>query len=285
MAAINRQLLLAAGLLVALVVILLILAGTISMAGAVIAQGQVAVLSNVKRIQHPTGGVVSEIHVHDGSHVRAGDVLLSLDATTPGANVAIVTDAVNELAAKKARLEAERDSRDAPRFDSAATGASAKAAEADETRLFRIHAQAHAGEKAQLKERVAQLKEQIHGLEEASKAKRTQIVLIDNELVGVRELFAKNLVPISRLNALERDAVQLQGEVAQLAASVAEAREKISETELQAIQVDETSRSEAGNQLGECRTSWRSCASARSPPSRTSSAWRSALRRAAWWTI
>lgn len=250
-ATINRHLMRAAMLLIALVVVLGVLAATISLSGAVIAQGQVAVQSNVKKIQHPTGGVIAEINVRDGAHVQAGDVLVSLDPTAPGANVTIVDDAVNELAAKEARLEAERDSREAPRFNALEATASAARARADEDRLFRIHAAARAGEKAQLRERIAQLNDQIRSYEEGARAKKEQIGFINSELAGLRDLYKQNLVPVSRLNALERDAAQLNGDIAQFAAAEAEARGKISETQLQMIQVDQAARAEAGNQLGE----------------------------------
>jgi HlyD family secretion protein len=183
--------------------------------------------------------------------VHAGDVLMTLDATAPGANVTIVSDAVNELSAKEARLEAERDSRDRIDFPAMSATASADRARSDELRLFKIHRTTQAGEKAQLRERIAQLNEQIRSYNEGAKAKVRQIELINNELTGVRQLFKEELVPISRLNALERDAAQLGGDVAQLNGAAAEARGKIAEIELQIIQVDQTARAEAGNQLGE----------------------------------
>jgi HlyD family secretion protein len=77
--------------------------------GAVIAPGQVVVDSNVKRVQHPTGGVIGELHVRDGRQVRAGDILIRLDDVQTRANFAIVSKALDELTARQARLEAERD--------------------------------------------------------------------------------------------------------------------------------------------------------------------------------
>ncbi len=250
-AGVRRQLLIMALLLVALVLSLGLLSGLIGVAGAVIAEGQIAVESNVKQIQHPTGGVISEIRVKDGSHVHAGDVLISLDPTTSQANATIYSSAVDKLSAKEARLEAERDSRGAPRFSTTDSSASFTAARSDEDRLFKIHSAARAGEKAQLEQRIVQLKEQIRSYEEGARAKKKQIELINAELVGVRQLYQQNLVPLARLNALERDAAQLNGDVAQLGAAAAEANGKISETQLQIIQVDQTARAEAGNQLGE----------------------------------
>ncbi len=75
--------------------------------------------------------------------------------------------------------------------------------------------------------------------------------MINRELEGVRDLWRKNLVPIQRVTALERDAARLEGEHGQLVASVAQAKGKISETELQVIQVDQDLRSEVAKELSE----------------------------------
>ena len=65
----------------------------------------------MKKVQHPTGGVVGELRVRDGDQVKAGDVVVRLDETVTRANLAIVLKSLDELAARQARLEAERDGR------------------------------------------------------------------------------------------------------------------------------------------------------------------------------
>src|SRR3954454_16826998 len=84
-------------------------AATTELAGAVIAPGSLVVDTNVKKVQHPTGGVVGELRVRDGDHVQAGDVVVRLDDTQTRANLAIITKSLDELAAHQARDEAERD--------------------------------------------------------------------------------------------------------------------------------------------------------------------------------
>src|ERR1051326_3446472 len=91
-------------------------AATTHIAGALIAQGSVVVDSNVKKVQHPTGGVVGKLNVQDGDRVKAGDILVQLDDTITRANLAIVTKGLDELTARKARLEAERDGADSVTF-------------------------------------------------------------------------------------------------------------------------------------------------------------------------
>src|SRR5262245_24471938 len=91
-------------------------AATTEFAGAVIAAGQLVVDSNVKKVQHPTGGAVGVLNVKDGYKVKAGDVLIRLDDTQTRANLAIVTKALDEFAARQAREEAERDGLDTIEF-------------------------------------------------------------------------------------------------------------------------------------------------------------------------
>src|SRR5262249_58111350 len=63
-----------------------------SLSGAAIASGTVVVDTNVKKVQHPTGGIVGEIFVRDGTRVAAGDLLIRLDATGTRANLQVVTN-------------------------------------------------------------------------------------------------------------------------------------------------------------------------------------------------
>lgn len=232
-------------------------AATTELAGAVIAPGMLVVDSNVKKVQHPTGGVVGELRVREGDPVNAGDILIRLDPTVTRANLAIVVNNLNELAARQARLEAERDSRDHVKFSDDLEALSSEAAVAavltGERRQFELRGAARAGQKAQLNERIGQLQEQIQGLNEQIAAKDRQIELIREELEGVRELWRKKLVPISRVTALERDAARLHGERGALISSTAEARGKITETALQILQVDRDLRTEVSKELAEVR--------------------------------
>jgi HlyD family secretion protein len=81
----------------------------VPLSGAVVVPGNLVVQSNVKTIQHPTGGVVAQIPVHNGMRVNAGDLLLRLDATQAQASLQVVSKQLDEVRAKSARLAAERD--------------------------------------------------------------------------------------------------------------------------------------------------------------------------------
>ncbi|MBV9220456.1 MAG: biotin/lipoyl-binding protein, partial [Methylobacteriaceae bacterium] len=203
-------------------------AATTELSGAVIASGQLVVDSDMKKVQHPTGGVVAELLVREGDLVKAGDLLIRLDDTKTKANLAIVSKTLDELLARQARDEAERDGAVGVTFPESLLARADDPAVArliaGEKKLFDIEQSARAGKKAQLTARVAQLNEQINGLNEQIASKNKEIDLIRRELDGVRDLWRKNLVQIDRLINLERDAARVDGELGQLTASIAETR-------------------------------------------------------------
>ena len=230
-------------------------ASTAQISGALIAPGSVVVESNVKKVQHPTGGVVGELRARDGDVVKAGDVVVRLDDTVTRASLAIVTKNLDGLWARAARLEAEQRGLESIVFPqtllSRAEDPDVKTVIASETKLFEVRVTGRAGQKAQLRERVTQLNEEIAGLMAQEKAKDKETALVEKELVGVRSLYEQHLVQISRLTVLERDAARLAGERAQYIASRAQAKGKITETELQIIQVDKDMVSEVSKDLRE----------------------------------
>ena len=230
-------------------------ASTQLISGALIAPGQIVVESNVKKVQHPTGGVVGELLARDGDKVKAGDVVVRLDDTVTKANLAIVTKNLDGAMARAARLEAEQRALDKikfpPQLTNRATDPDAAAVMSSESKLFDVRVTGRAGQKSQLRERIAQLKEQIEGLSAQERSKEQEIALVQQELTGVKDLYDKHLVQISRLTTLERDSARLNGERAQYVAARAEARGKISETELQIIQIDKDMVSEVSKDLRE----------------------------------
>ena len=232
-------------------------AATTEFSGAVIAQGQLVVDSNVKKVQHPTGGVVGELRVRDGDQVHAGDVLLRLDDVQTRANLGIVTKQLDEYTARQAREEAERDGADTIDFPAQLL---ARMADPDvakavngERRQFEVRRAAREGQRSQLNERITQLHEDITGYDAQIKSKADQIEWITKELDGVNELWNKNLVPYTRVTALEREKARLDGERGQTIATIAQAKGKITETELQILQIDQDMRSEVGKDLADIR--------------------------------
>jgi HlyD family secretion protein len=233
-------------------------AATSKLAGAVIAQGILVVENNVKKVQHPTGGIVKELHVKEGDTVAAGDLLILLDGTQARANLGIILGGLDELKVRKARLEAESEGSDNVTFPAEllarADEPELKKILSGEQTLFALRRAEQAGQKRLLRERIAQLGKEVEGLTAQAAAKEREISLVAKELDSTQQLYRQGLMTLSRLTDLERTAARLDGERGQLIASTAEANGKIAEMELEIIQIDQKMRSDVGAQLADLRT-------------------------------
>jgi HlyD family secretion protein len=229
-----------------------------TLSGAVVASGQFVVDGNVKKVQHGTGGIVSEIKVREGDKVAQDQIVIRLDDTVTKANLQVVTKQLDEFAARRPRLQAERDRKDDIAVAPDLLGRLAEPEFAElvqaEKSLFEARRAARDGQKGQLSKRIAQLSDEIAGLGAQQKSRDRQATLIEEELVAVRELHRKNLISLTRKTALEREAASLDGQNGQLIAAVAQAEGKIAETQLQLIQIDDAVREEVIKELRELQS-------------------------------
>ncbi|MGE8944520.1 HlyD family type I secretion periplasmic adaptor subunit [Leptospira interrogans] len=226
-------------------------AATASLSGAVIAPGTFVVELNVKKVQHSYGGIVSEINVKNGDLVEAGEVLIRLDPTQIGAEIAIIRSQITEMTARSARLAAERDNLPAVVMPVAllALGDDARAAVDGEFRLFEENRRTRESQKEQLRLRIEQLEEEITGLSAQRDAKGGELKLIQKELEQIRLLHSKQLTVVSRVYAMEREEKRLGGDFGGLIAQIARAKGQISEIRVQILSVDETARAQAQREL------------------------------------
>ena len=143
-------------------------AATATLSGAVMAPGQFVVDTNVKKVQHATGGIVGELRVREGDQVSEGDLLIRLDETVTRANLQIVSKQLDEFVARRARLEAERDGAakmaTPDEFRSRLDEPAVKKLLEAERSLFAARTAAREGQKSQLEKRVLQLRDEITGL-------------------------------------------------------------------------------------------------------------------------
>ena len=249
--------------LVGSAVIVLLLAGAGGWAviselqGAVIAPGTLVVESNIKKVQHPTGGVVGEILVKEGDQVEAGQIVMRLDDTVTRATLGVLQSQLDELKAREARLRAELEGDETVTFPielvSGSQAAGIAAAISGEKRLFEARKQLRNGQRAQLRERITQSNEEITGLIAQQEAKEREIKFIAEELVGVSFLYNQNLISVQRYMALQRDQARLEGERGQFISGIARARAKMSEIELQIFQLDDDFISQALKDLREAQ--------------------------------
>jgi HlyD family type I secretion membrane fusion protein len=218
-----------------------------------LAPGHVTVENKRKTVQHLDGGIIRAIHVKEGGRVRAGDLLVTLDAARAQLNVSVYQAQEDALRAEQASLEAQL------------LGASAITFPADLMKrigdphvasIIRSQRAAFAarrdnigGRKAQLGEQIGMLHEQIGGDQAGSAARSEQLALLDSEIADVEKLVAKGFATKPRLLALKRAAAQVRGERAALSAEAAKLRTQQSEVRIQSLQVEREVASDAADAM------------------------------------
>ncbi len=231
---------------------------TTQIAGAIIASGRIEVERNRQVVQHPAGGVVARIAVDEGDSVQAGDVLIELDQTRLASELAIAEGQLFEILSRRARLEAERDERDAPEFlDELKLRAAENPDLAElmegQRNLFFARKESTEKELEQLEKRQIQITNQIDGIDAQMTSLTEQLALITEELTNQQALFDRGLAQAGTLLALRRNEAQLQGQLGELAANRAGAESRITETEIEVLAIETQLREQAITELRDMR--------------------------------
>ncbi|MEM6856485.1 MAG: HlyD family type I secretion periplasmic adaptor subunit [Pseudomonadota bacterium] len=241
----------------ALAFLVLVGGALVPIGGAVIAPAEVAPETRIKRVAHPTGGVISEIYVADGDMVSEGDLMLRLATDVSEVRAEFSERTLAQLLAQRARLTAEVDNRSSVRFPPELLedqSEEAQAAMAAERRRFALNRAEESSLRAQLVERVNQLEKQVDGYQAQITSLEAQQELILPELEMLREMHGRGYVTIRRLNEMERTAIDLAGNIGALRANIAQANARMAQAEQQRIQVGQTARAEAGAELARVET-------------------------------
>ncbi len=221
-----------------------------SISGAIVAQGKLKVESERQVVEHPEGGVVKEILVREGQTVAAGEPLIRLDDKLIRAELAIVEGQLYELMARRGRLAAEQLDREEPVFDEellalGATDPKIASLIEGQRQMFIARAVTAKSQIQQLRERQAQVREEIVGAEAQQEAMVKQLEFVEQELNNLKELQKKGLAQASRVLSLERENARLLGQRGDLIANIARLRGQISEIEMQILGIGSTTREAA----------------------------------------
>jgi HlyD family secretion protein len=222
--------------------------------GAIVAGGQLEVEKSKQIVQHPDGGVVAEIAVKEAQAVQAGDLLIRLDGSLAHSELAIVEGQLFEMMARKARLEAERDDKDAPTFggelaELAKTRADVAEQIEGQRKLFIARKETLSRQTEQMVKRAGQIASQITGVEAQIASLTEQQSLIQQELDNQNVLLAKGLAQSSRVLELQRNQASLQGSMGDLISSKAQAEGRGTEIDLEVLRLAAVRREEANTQL------------------------------------
>lgn len=230
-----------------------------SLAGAVIASGQVELETHAQIVQHPDGGVVAAIPVRDGDRVEAGDVLLTLEGSSLAADRAILMSQLRELQARAARLKAEATGEAAVTFPEALRQVG---------RIDQPVAEALAGQEAVFaaafrtftatinatREQQGQIRQEIAGLKAQSAALAEQAALMEIEHQKAEGLLQKGLTEAPRVSELKRSLVALIGQRAQTEASVSASLADIARLEVEIARLTSARQEKAVTELRDVET-------------------------------
>lgn len=177
--------------------------------------GVVASESNRQAVQHLNGGTVREILVHEGSVVKAGQVLVRMNPVTAQSQTDISRGQYLTARATEARLVAERDGAKQPVFPAELL------AKKDDPRvlevmglqrqLFSSRQSSLQNELGAVDQTIAGLTLQLAGIKESLANKKLQLGMLTEQLGGMRDLAKEGYVARNRLLELERTYAQVNG--------------------------------------------------------------------------
>ena len=220
---------------------------------AAVARGVISVETQRKTIQHLEGGIVGEILVRDGDEVAADAILVVLDDTQARATLDLLRGRHRSARALEARLIAERDGAAEISFpDQIRDSTDADVAELvrAQRNIFTGRRQSIAGQVAIMQQRVAQIQQEIRGLEGQTAAQAEQLALTNEEIESNQKLVDEGLSGKTRLLELQRALAEVTGEHSQSLAAIARAQQNIEETRLEMADLRTNYINEAVQQLG-----------------------------------
>jgi HlyD family type I secretion membrane fusion protein len=224
---------------------------------AITAQGVVSAETNRKTVQHLEGGIVREILVREGQHIRTGEVLFKLDLTAPKAGFELQRNQLVSAVAQEARLIAERDSTEEISFPTELTDRkddpNVAGAISDQIAQFQERGASLKNQTNILKTKIDQYNSEIEGLRQERAGTENQLKFINEELVGVRWLFERQLTQKSRLMSLEREKSRLEGAMGRSIADESKAQNSIAEARLQIGQIRQKFQEDVASSMQETR--------------------------------
>lgn len=222
---------------------------------AVVAEGKVVVESRNKVVQHLDGGLVAEIYVKEGDLVQKGQSLLKLSDVQIKAQLDIVNSQWWEALANLARLNAEREGREAMALSALVQSElqhdTMRQYVTTQEQLFKVRRQAFHSEQSVLKQRIAQTRAQLRGLEQVITTQKQRSGSLGQDVKDWQKLYEQQFADKVRLRDMERQRAEIEGDVASKQSEVARLNQLLAETEHQMVLRQEEYLKEVNDQIRE----------------------------------
>ncbi|MCB2183185.1 MAG: HlyD family type I secretion periplasmic adaptor subunit [Desulfobulbaceae bacterium] len=222
--------------------------------GAIIAPGITKVSTERQTIQHLEGGIVDKIYVRDGDHVKPGDILISLKNSMVDSSVTLFQGQLWAKIAEKARLEAEKNSKDSITWPqdllSRQHNPSVKKSMDDQLDIFLSRKEDLRGKTLLYKSQIEQLNKEIAGLEVDLRAKKEILANLQEEFAAKEELYKERYIDKVQILEIQRRISEIKGISARVEQAIAGNRNKIEEIKLQIADLKNTYKENAVTSLG-----------------------------------
>lgn len=224
------------------------------LSAAAIAVGQVSPDGSQRVIQHLEGGIISALHIREGSKVSKGEPLVTLEKAQAEANFRARYRKLRRLAILKDRLIAEQQEGatfDVSRYETDVRDPDLAQFIANEAASFELRRRL-LGEKREILDRQEmQVQDEIDSIEAQASGMQVQLDLIEQEIAGKETLLDKGLVRLPELLALKRKQSELVSENRALASTVARAHQKIEEIRISKVSLVTEALEETATRLAE----------------------------------
>jgi membrane fusion protein, protease secretion system len=218
-------------------------------------QGVIAINTKRKAVQHLTGGIIKDVYVGEGDHVKEGQVLIKLDEATTRANYETIRQQYFALLANQGRLMAEQSGAStinyAPELVKAGQDPLIRAQMQNQQQLFQSR-------RASLRADLQGLQESIQGEEALISSyknivenRRQQLSLLNDELSHTRELVKEGYAPRNRQLELERNVSETNAALAELLGNITRSQRNIGELRQKMISRQQDYRKEVDSQLSD----------------------------------
>lgn len=190
-----------------------------------------------KTVQHLEGGIIRQIVVKEGQHVRAGQTLVLLDDTQSNARDAALLTSYYSLLAQDARLTAERNGAASVTYPaeltSKASDPNVSSIIAASNAVFKTRRRAMGDQVSILNQRLGQASAELSSTQSQVASLTDQGRLLEEEARDVGKLVEEGLERKSRLLQLQRQQAATIGQQGQLQGNLARIRDSMGETSAQ----------------------------------------------------
>lgn len=220
--------------------------------GAVITSGIIKIDLNRKTLQHLEGGIIKEIRVREGSQVEKGETLLVLEDVSTRSQFYILKDRLFANRVKQARLEAQKKNTARITFPediAQIENVKLKKVVNQEIELFNSKRKSFLDQVKLLNMEIVEIENGLEGSDQEMEAIKTGIKFINKQLKSRLRLKKKGYVEDSKIWEQEQLLAEKKEKIGSLLSQQATAKNRITETQLKIITLENNYAQEADDQL------------------------------------